>query len=49
MNNVSGFLRETLVAVITNTEGREYYKRRISYDRHKPENPRASSTDDVEL
>ena len=44
IDNVLGFSRETLVAVITNIEGREL--RRLQDT--PPEHPRASSTDDVE-
>ena len=39
INNVLGFSRETLLAVITNIEGREW-KRRLTTG--IPENPRAS-------
>jgi len=45
---VLGFSRETLTAVITNIEGREW-SRRECVSCHRPlEHPRASSTDDVE-
>ena len=48
INNILGFSREILVALITNIEGREHHRRRIANSRQKPEHPRASSTDDVE-
>ena len=44
IDNVLGFSRETLVAVITNIEGRELRRLQNTL----PEHPRASSTDDVE-
>ena len=46
INNVLGFSRETLVAVITNIEGREWSRRLNKLG--KAENPRASTSDDVE-
>ena len=46
IGNILGFSRETLVAVITNIEGREW-SRRIN-KLGKPEHPRASMSDDVE-
>ena len=46
INKVLGFSRETLVAVITNIEGRES-NRRLNI-MSEPENPRASTSDDVE-
>ena len=48
IDNVLGFSREKLAAVIANIEGREW--RRIANIRchRKPEHPGASSTDDVE-
>ena len=48
MNNILGFSRETLIAVITNIEGREHLRRQRINSRSPLENPRASSTDDVE-
>lgn len=46
INKVLGFSKETLVALITNIEGREWC-RRLNHLR-KPEHPRASTSDDVE-
>ena len=46
ITNILGWSRETLVAVICNIEGREW-RRRNSQGR-PAENPRASTTDDVE-
>ena len=46
IDNVLGFSRETLAAVICNIEGREWCRR--SNQLGKPEHPRASTTDDVE-
>ena len=43
-----GFSRETLVAMITNIEGREWHRRDCSNEKRILEHPRASSTDDVE-
>ena len=48
LSDVLGFSRETLVAVITNIEGREWHRRACVCDNRLPEHPRASSTDDVE-
>ena len=48
INNILGFSRETLVAVITNIEGREWCRRYCAGMARKPEHPRASTTDDVE-
>lgn len=48
LNNVLGFSKETLVALITNIEGREWHRRLVMSSSRKPEHPRASSTDDVE-
>ena len=48
INNILGFSKETLVALITNIEGREWHRRRVINEKRKPEHPRASSTDDVE-
>ena len=47
LSNVLGFSKETLVALVTNIEGREWQRRQIANGR-LPEHPRASSTDDVE-
>ena len=41
---VLGFTRETVIALTTNIESREYVRR----TQNTPEHPRASSTDDVE-
>ena len=48
INNVLGFSRETLVAVIANIEGREWSRRNSANTGRKPEHPRASTSDDVE-
>ena len=48
MNDVLGFSRETLIAVTTNIEGREHLRRQRVNSSSPLENPRASSTDDVE-
>ncbi len=45
ISGVIGFSRETLVALITNIEGREHRRREMG---RGLEHPRASSTDDVE-
>ena len=47
INNVLGFSRETLVAVIANIESREWRRIENIRNKRKPEHPRASSTDDV--
>lgn len=43
-----GFTRETLIAVTTNIESREFQRRRIAETGGDIEHPRASTTDDVE-
>ena len=48
INNILGFSKETLVAVVTNIEGREWRRCENVNDNRQPEHPRASSTDDVE-
>ena len=48
IDNVLGFSRETLAAVIANIEGREWQRIANIRCHRKPEHPRASSTDDVE-
>ena len=48
LSTVLGFSKETLVAIITNIEGREWQRRDNVMNGRKPEHPRASSTDDVE-
>ena len=42
-----GFTRETLVALTTNIESREWRRREIANAGLQPEHPRASSSDDV--
>lgn len=42
------FSKETVVALITNIEGREWHRREVTRRSVKPDHPRASSTDDVE-
>ena len=46
INHILGFSRETLVAMITNIEGREWCRRLNRLG--KAENPRSSTSDDVE-
>ena len=41
------FSKETVVALITNIEGREWHRREVARS-IKPDHPRVSSTDDVE-
>lgn len=48
INNVLGFSRETLVAVVTNIEGREWRRLCNNERGNIPEHPRASTSDDVE-
>lgn len=48
VNNICGFTRETLNAMVANIEGREFRRRFLSQHNLPPEHPRASSTDDVE-
>ena len=48
LSNILGFSKETLVAVVTNIEGREWRRRECVNSDRQPEHPRASSTDDVE-
>lgn len=43
-----GFTRETLIALTTNIESREWRRVEIANAGLRPEHPRASSTDDVE-
>ena len=43
-----GFSRETLVALNTNIEGREWHRRMCMNDNYSLEHPMASGTDDVE-
>ena len=46
--DILGFSKETVVALITNIEGREWHRREVVNQGLKPEHPRASTTDDVE-
>jgi len=48
INNIIGFSKETLVALITNIEGREWHRREVMSGNRQKEHPRASTTDDVE-
>ena len=48
VRRVRGFTRESLIAMTTNIESREHRRRDIATSHGLPENPRASSTDDVE-
>ena len=48
LSNILGFSKETLVALTTNIEGREWHRREVMNGNRRPEHPRASTTDDVE-
>ena len=48
INKILGFLRESLVSVVTNIEGREWRRRNISQRGSMAEHPCASTSDDVE-
>lgn len=48
ISGVRGFTRETVIAVSTNIEGREFHRRKVAEMGGTPDNPRASTTDDVE-
>jgi len=48
LSTVLGFSRETLIALITNIEGREWQRRECVINKEPLEHPRASTTDDVE-
>ena len=48
LKDILGFSRETLTAVITNIEGREWHRRESYNAGRSTEHPRANSTDDVE-
>ena len=48
LNNILGFSKETLVALTTNIEGREWHRREVVNGNCKADHPRASTTDDVE-
>ena len=45
INNILGFSRETLVAVTTNIEGREWRRRMMNERGNNAEHPRASTSD----
>jgi len=48
INNIRGFSRETLVALVANLESREWRRKFNIAHGLAPEHPRASTTDDVE-
>ena len=48
IGGIRGFTRETVIAVTTNIEGREFHRRKVAEMGGSPDNPRASTTDDVE-
>ena len=48
MNGILGLTRETVIALTTNIESREWKRREYANSGHAQEHPRASSTDDVE-
>ena len=48
VDGVLGFTRETVVALTTNIESREWKRREYANTGYMQEHPRASSTDDVE-
>lgn len=48
MSGICGFSRETLIALTTNIEGREFQRRERVVTGGQIEHPRASTTDDVE-
>ena len=48
IDNILGFTREVLVALIANIETREWRRIGNCINRRKPQHPRASSTDDIE-
>jgi len=48
INNIRGFTGETLIALAANIESREWKRQFNARNRIPAENPRASSTDDVE-
>ena len=48
LSTVLGFSRETLIALVTNIEGREWQRRECAINKESLEHPRASTTDDVE-
>ncbi len=48
VNNIRGFTRETLSALLVNIESREWRRQFNAENTIPPEHPRASTTDDVE-
>ena len=46
--NIRGFSRETLVALVANTESQEWRREFSSKNGIPPEHPRTNTTDDVE-
>ena len=48
VKGVLGFTRETVVALTTDIESREWKRREYANTGHMQEHPRASTTDDVE-
>ena len=48
VKGVLGFTRETVIALTTNIESREWKWREYAFSGHSQEHPRALSTDDVE-
>lgn len=48
ISGVRGFIRETLIAIVANTELREWRKQYCTGNNIPIEHPRASTTDDVE-
>ena len=48
VNNIRGFSRETLIALVANIESREWRRNFNIINGIPPEHPRASTTDDVE-
>ena len=48
INNVRGFTRETLIALTTTIESREWIRCRNASKKLPPVYPRASTTDDME-
>ncbi len=48
LSGVRGWTRETLAALTTTIESREWMRRERAYNGLPPEHPRATSTDDVE-
>ena len=47
LSTVLGFSRETLVALVTNIDRREWQRRKCVINKEPLEHPRASTTDDV--